>query len=164
MVVAVAAAMAGPVYPYPADGGIVEDADSAQRCVQFTRTFFALSVSDIDRLQSWYATTLDVTIDRSFDLGARGRIAILSNECLTVELIERPASIDPGTELPGISHDADVQGIFKVAVFVSDIDAFHRKLADAGHDIDGDVSEDASGTRFFVIKDPDGNRIQFFQR
>ena len=64
--------------------------------------------------------------------------------------------LDPGTR---------VAGVFKIGFDISDFDITIATLQEAEVQFRGDVVEDPiSGKRMIIILDPDGNRIQLFER
>lgn len=58
-------------------------------------------------------------------------------------------------------------GYGHIALSVDDLDAEHKRLADAGHnptDIKEFFRDDALMARFFFLQDPDGYKIEILQR
>ena len=61
-------------------------------------------------------------------------------------------------------HAFDTQGFVKVGLFVADARAQHERFIRLGVDADERVIVDERLPALtFVIRDPDGNRIQIFQ-
>lgn len=119
--------------------------------------FAAIRVGDVDAASSWYQRVLGLDeVNRIDAEDGRYSIRILSGGGLSVELIEE-RGIEPveGRRL----------GLFKVGLYVSDIDAFYRRLEGLGVDQDARIfMDEALNARSFVFRDLAGNRIQVFQR
>lgn len=97
-----------------------------------------LPVKDLGRAIDWYTATL------GFDLRWRsGNYAALNVSETPLTLYE-PDDFTP-VEKAGFNF------------YVTDIEAAHRTLKDAGCDI-GPI-QDGGGVRFFDFKDPDGNAL-----
>jgi len=83
-------------------------------------------------------------------------IRLLSGGGLSVELIA-----EQGVEAVSDQH----LGLFKVGIYVADIETFHRRLDGLGVDQDPRICVDETlHVRSFVFRDLEGNRIQVFQR
>ena len=84
---------------------------------------------------------------------------------LIIELIAYEGSIGAGDALAEGQHRFALRGIVKIGLFVSDADSVHRLLSATGVDIDDSVGMDEHiAAKTFVFRDPDGNRLQIFQR
>ena len=118
--------------------------------------FFAIQVEDAEASADWYVRAFGLGRVSAVDMEERGlRIRILSGGGMTVEVIEARA-----WETPSERH----RGLFKAGLFVSDIHAAHEWFLSRSPDADSRVLSDPTmGMLTFVIRDPDGNRIQLFQ-
>lgn len=126
--------------------------------------FVALSVKDLDREIAWFNSMFGTTTQRVADIpGGRGRVALLSNGPLLVELISLNGSITP-LEKGNSSPRAMVLGPVKTGIFVSNAADARAALESAGAELYGDLFEDPTfGVLAFQVKDPEGNVIQIFQ-
>ena len=79
-----------------------------------------------------------------------------------MELVEDGSARPFKARLPEVEKRYHLHGAFKVGFRVEDLDAFHARLAERGADFYGGILEDSIGERFFLVNDPDGNRIQLF--
>ena len=122
-----------------------------------TPAFFAVQVEDVDDTGPWYSRLFLLPELASIDTeDGRYRIRILSGNGLTIEVIERRDSRAP---------DPDHRGLFKTGVFVDDIEAAHAWVGQQGAQPDVRIVADSLLlARTFVLRDPEGNRIQFFER
>jgi len=135
-----------------------QEADSTNSEFAFDGpSFVAIRVGDVDAAASWYKRVLGLNeVNRIDAEDGRYFIRILSGGGLSVELIEE-RDVEP-------TEDRHL-GLFKVGLYVDDIDAFRSRLEGFGVDQDSRIFVDeALASRSFVFRDPDGNRIQAFQR
>lgn len=119
--------------------------------------FVAIVTEDVDAAARWYASALELTEVKRVeaDDGAYS-IRIMTRGGLTVELLSLP-----GTQAPPERH----LGLFKSGFYVSDIDAAHESLRTRQVDVDERVfTDEPLSVRTFVFRDPDGNRLQVFER
>ena len=119
--------------------------------------FFAMRVADFEAASAWYREVLDLDVANELDAEDGGySIQILSGPGLMVELIEQrdvPPASDPHL------------GLFKAGIHVADLDGLHQRLLALGVDADQEVFADSAlSIRTFVFRDPEGNRIQAFER
>lgn len=127
--------------------------------------FVALSVTDLDARAEWYGRTLGLEVVREFEApngSVRGRLLRVGD--VVVELLE---SNDPIGRDPAYPEARDFRflGLFKSGVFVKGIEAFHGSLVSSGVTTDDRIGTDeVLGMRTFVFRDPDGNRLQAFER
>jgi catechol 2,3-dioxygenase-like lactoylglutathione lyase family enzyme len=126
--------------------------------------FSAVVVSDLDSSAAWYQSALGLTARRRMSEPERGfRILELESRKLFVELIENKSSLAPKHLLAGKPEGTLIQGFFKIGFKVSHMDACINHLRGLNIPL-GQIYEDsASQKRNFLIHDPDGNLIQFFE-
>ena len=119
-------------------------------------TFVALQVRDVDAAEEWYASVFGLSLANSIDAESGAyRIRILSNDLVRVELVEEGRAAAP---------PARHFGLFKAGIFVDDAEAALRALRQGGVDTDDDTFFDSAlNVRTFVIRDLEGNRIQFME-
>ena len=136
----------------------------------FGPKLIALCVSDLEKSIDWYTDKLDFSLTdevRKFpDYGMK--IAFLQRADFYLELIEMDAGIHPSKLLP--SNDYLVGGVFKMGFTVRNIEGQFQRLQQLDNvDFVTQLSKlpetDISipwPTQYFLIRDPDGNFIQFF--
>lgn len=120
-------------------------------------TFVAVRVRNVAAATVWYSKTFGLDPKKTLD-GAFS-IRILGNDTLTVELIEQR-----GTEAAPTRHF----GLFKMGFFVDDVAQTLEQLR-ALESIPRDEQitvfvDEPLAVRSFLIRDPEGNRLQFFER
>jgi catechol 2,3-dioxygenase-like lactoylglutathione lyase family enzyme len=126
-------------------------------------TFVALSVRDLDASVKWYTETLGLTATRLPPHGI-SKAAIVRGPGLLVELVQHGESFPLESRLPGLKGRYIVQGIFKVGVFVDDLDATVKRLTDKGARFKGRLfSDETTGVRSHLLLDNEDNVIQLFE-
>jgi lactoylglutathione lyase len=124
-----------------------------------------LPVTDLERSQAFYTQFGFVTALRT-DLeqpGGQVRVAMLEKDVLTIELYQLP-----GAEREEIAARLDGH-IDHIALDVLDIEAALAELKAAGFEA---LEQDApvflpfwsKGVRFFTVRGPDGEKVEFNQR
>lgn len=121
--------------------------------------FVAIVVTDLDASLRWYESNLGLhLLKRGKSPRVAAETAVLDGHNLFVELIHHE-----GKALPRIDNEAPLPRLIKAGVIVpqKDFDAVAAYLQK--HGIEAGVFEDKEmGVRTFLVKDNDGNLIQFF--
>lgn len=136
----------------------------------FQPQLMAIVVENLEQSLNWYTQVLDGTLEKPIDsfpdYGLR--IAFLQVGDFHLELIESKTSIQPADLLP--NTDAYLGGWFKIGFLLSDINAKYDQLQAIENLNFLTGIEDLPGTtlpinwpaQFFLLEDPDGNYVQFF--
>jgi len=128
--------------------------------------FAAAIVANIDSSISWYCNMLDLKQRNRFNNAERGyKQAILFNASTMIELVELAKGIPKDSLIKPYPQGSQGMGFSKFGFLVSDIDAIHSELEVKNAVFLGRmVTDGISKKRTFLIIDPDGNMIQFFER
>jgi catechol 2,3-dioxygenase-like lactoylglutathione lyase family enzyme len=122
--------------------------------------FTALSVADLESTARWYQDLFGLTVRLDQQADSNLRVRVLEATNLTVELIvDRRARPKPARESGEIAIE---HGFIKAGFFVSDINATIAALRAHGVTLEGQWLD--SKPRNVIIRDPDGNAIQFFEQ
>jgi catechol 2,3-dioxygenase-like lactoylglutathione lyase family enzyme len=121
--------------------------------------FIAVVVADLDASERWYESNLGLRlIKRGKSPRMPAETAVLGGHNLFVELIHHD-----GKQLPRIENEAAVPRLIKAGMTVAQKDFeeiagyFEKRGLKAG------IFEDKEmGVRSFIVKDNEGNLIQFF--
>ncbi len=127
--------------------------------------FIALSVSDLEAATAWYSEVLGLRRVRDVS-SADGalRASVLSSDNVVIELIRHRSTLAADDVLESQAHRFHLQGIVKTGLFVTDIDRLFEYLRERQVRTDERIGTDRElGLRFFIFRDPDGNRIQVFE-
>lgn len=107
--------------------------------------------ADFEASLAFYRDVLGWSVSKTWGGNGNGRGAVLSGGGVKVVLAERPAEASAAAE-----HGARPD----VHLDIHDIDARFRTLPKGAH-IVAEPEETHWGTRWFVVRDPDGNVIAF---
>ena len=141
-------------------------ATSAQPSLQ--PYLIALSVADLDASIQWYSDLLGFREQRRMNLpDYKLRIGFLERDGFRLELIEFKDSVPLSAikeKFPGVTDRAKVQGYAKLAFGVPAIEKFAAMLKAKKLEFLRDITREAeTGDTWFMITDPDGNVLQFFE-
>lgn len=134
-----------------------EPAETERRFRVLGPSFVAIVVRDDSAAAQWYRRVLGVTQTRHLTADdGRYSIRLLTGQGITLELLRlRDALGPPDPHL----------GLFKAGFYVDDVEAAWRWLRTQGVDTDRAIfTDEALNARSFVFRDPEGNRLQVFQR
>lgn len=127
----------------------------------------AIIVEDIERSSQWYSMVLKLSMDpRTFVDMENVKILNMFNDGFNLELIQLKKAVDPAQAIEGYTNRTRLLGLFKLGYGVEDFDTWVAYLKEIEVEFSGSVVVDPNskdGKRMVNIKDPDGNRIQFFE-
>lgn len=128
--------------------------------------FLAVSVSDLEAATAWYRDMLGLVAVREVTSADGAMTArVLRAGPVVVELIHHRSNRAVTDVLDTGAHRFQLQGIVKAGLFVADIEALYEHLESRDVAMDARIGSDPElRLRSFVFRDPDGNRIQVFQR
>jgi len=126
-------------------------------------SFFGIIVNNIDSSIHWYTSNLGFEVTNRVDNEERGfKQANLNLGKTNLELIELSNSTKPSDVLEGRSR---MQGLFKIGFTVDDFDNWVEHLKSQKVTFHGQVVKNPlDGNKMLVVKDSDGNRVQFFEK
>jgi catechol 2,3-dioxygenase-like lactoylglutathione lyase family enzyme len=126
----------------------------------------AISVKNVDDSASWYRRVMDLRLVDAKSFPDRGlRIAFLESDAFRLELVELRDSVSPAKFAPDPTNPASVQGVGKYAFRVDHLDEVVASLNATATPIFLDFTKAPVATdRSVIVRDNDGNWIQFFQR
>ncbi|MTI41860.1 VOC family protein [Fulvivirga lutimaris] len=128
--------------------------------------FMSFIVEDIDTSLKWYKGILgfDIINEMASEQGGYN-IAILKRGNVLLEVMELKDALAPKKELAQVDGKLYLQGIFKVGFQLEDFDDWVDYLKKEEVEFHGTVVKDENlGIRTVIIKDPDGNYIQLFEK
>ena len=128
--------------------------------------FSAIIVKDLDTSLNWYIEKLGSTVFNRTELVTRGiKQANLTRAGMAIELIELGTAVTRDTLLANFPPKTKIQGFFKLGFQVKDFDKWVNHLEKTNVSFYGDIVNDpVSGKRMVLITDPDGNRLQLFEK
>jgi catechol 2,3-dioxygenase-like lactoylglutathione lyase family enzyme len=130
--------------------------------LEATGAFFALSVPDLAASRRWYLEKLGLTVVMEPPKFGPSSVVVLEGGGLTVELIQRDDGISRERAAPAVTDPVQLHGIVKVGVLVADLERTLTVLRARHVPIAIGPFPARPGQRAnFIIRDPDGNLIQF---
>ena len=136
---------------------------AAQNSFAYEPYFSAVVVRNIGVSKSWYQSVFGLKVKtESHDIQGGYKVAILESENLLVELMELRGSLSRDTLVANKVAGTQIRGHFKIGFKVDNIDACLKKLSQLQIEVPHVWEDKVSRKRNFIIKDPDGNLIQFF--
>ena len=128
--------------------------------------FSAIIVSDIERSINWYTTSFGFKVLNKVVSEKRGfKQANLKCEKILVELIELNTSLSQKEVLKSHPKKTKIDGFFKFGFIVSEFEKWIAHLKQLKVEFHGTVVTDSiSKKKTVLILDPDGNRIQLFEK
>jgi len=126
----------------------------------------ALSVSDVNKVSAWYQDVLGFQFSRRMDFDDYGvHIEFLEANGFRLELIEKKGSKPKKEWMPDLEDTSLIQGLTKIAFLVENIEDISASLKEKGVEVAYDITDDSEEEiRWMIIRDPDGNPIQFFEK
>lgn len=128
--------------------------------------FSAIIVSDINASMSWYESHFGFEKVNLIENEARGfKMGNMKNDGAWIEFIELASTLMPNDIIKDKPRGTRIGGYFKFGFTVQDLDAWVAKLKKANVTFRGDVVTDPlSKMRMIIVLDPDGNRVQLFEK
>ena len=130
----------------------------------------ALSVASLDDTIRWYQQNLGFKLKEQKDFPqASLRIAFLELDGFELELVEDRKSVSFAaiqSALPQADDRSKVQGMVKLAFTVENLEALAARMKDNGVKFQMGLTKSnrESGVSFFIVRDNNGNWLQFFSR
>jgi catechol 2,3-dioxygenase-like lactoylglutathione lyase family enzyme len=126
----------------------------------------SIVVSDIDTSTAWYVNNLGLKVRNKLENKARGvTIVNLENQGILIELIEINNSLDKNEIIKEYPQGTKLTGFMKSGFRVAELDEWHQFLEKQKVKFRGRIVTDShTGKRTFLVEDPDGNIIQFFEK
>ena len=127
--------------------------------------FTTLIVANIDSSINWYSNVFHLRVRNRVDNTVRGfKQAILINSTSMIELVELNKTISQDSLLSQSPQGTRIRGINKFGFTVSNIDSLYKDLLSKNVRFYGKmVTDPISNKRTFLVTDPDGNLVQFFE-
>ena len=131
----------------------------------YKASFSAIIVKDVAASSRWYQSVFGVTVkDHVADEKNGYDIYILESPYLTLELLQLRGAVSKKDALAGKTDQTEVNGFFKIGFTVPDVDACLNHLRSLKIDVPQVYTDQKTKKKNFLITDPDGNLIQFFEQ
>ena len=128
--------------------------------------FSAIVVNDFDSSINWYSKILGFKVVSRIESVERGfKQSNLKRGDVLIELIELDRAVNLEDIVPNYNSQMRIIGLFKIGFLVTDFEKWINHLTNEKVDFYGQiVTDNTSGKRMVIITDPDGNRIQIFEK
>ena len=128
--------------------------------------FSAIIVNDLDSSINWYSNILGFSVINKVESKKRGfKQSNLKKGSVLIELIELDNAVSSKDVVPNYNNKTRIIGFFKTGFLVSDFGKWIDHLTKEKVDFYGNiVTDDNTGKKMVIITDPDGNRIQIFEK
>ena len=138
----------------------------AQNSIAFNyRPYFsAVIVHNIDSSTVWYQSVFDLKARNSINDTVGGfRVMILESSSFLLELIENKSFLQQRRILADKPQGTRIEGSFKNGFRIPDMDSCLKHLARLKIIPERIYTDSDTKKRNFLIEDPDGNLLQFFE-
>ena len=128
--------------------------------------FTSIIVLDIEASAEWYQQALEmelIALNHYPDYGFSQ--ANLRNNDLQLELIQTAKTIAASSILEDSPAKSRISGLFKIGMAIDQFEQTIDRLQTLGVEFQGSIVQDpVSGRRMIIALDPEGNRIQLFEK
>jgi catechol 2,3-dioxygenase-like lactoylglutathione lyase family enzyme len=125
--------------------------------------FSGIVVSDADSSAKWYQSLLGLKEkEKMLDPAGSYKVIILESPKMLLELLELKGSLHRKNILEGKQEGIRIQGHLKIGFKVADIDEWLKHLSSFKVNVPQVWTNPTTKKRNFIISDPDGNLVQFF--
>jgi predicted enzyme related to lactoylglutathione lyase len=129
-----------------------------------TPYFFAVVVSNVETSSKWYGDLFGLKITKRDVNDQHGyKVFIMENDAMLVELMELKVSVAQAELLKHHPEGTRIHGHFKIGFKVAEMDSFLSHLRTFQIKVPQIWTDAKNGKRNFLISDPDGNYVQFFE-
>ncbi len=126
--------------------------------------FSAMVVKNVDSASRWYSAVFGLKVTKEInDSPNVNHVIILESPAWLLELLQLKGAVERNSILQDKPRGTQIQGHFKTGFKVTDMDDCLKRLAWLSIIPDRIYTDDATKKRNFLLKDPDGNWLQFFE-
>jgi hypothetical protein len=128
--------------------------------------FAAVVVKNIDSSMAWYSKVLGLELRNRVDNAGRGfKQAVLINKDIMIELVELTKFVSQDSLLRAQPVGTRILGYNKFGFAVKNIDALYQRFSAMQLKFYGTmVTDPVNKKKTFLLSDPDGNLVQFFEK
>jgi len=143
---------------------LVKTSGQSKEVFNYKPYFTAVIVKAIDSSSVWYQTVFEMKVVNRINDSLQGiRVVIMEVTNFLLELIENKSWPDQQKLLSREPVGTRIQGFFKIGFKTANIDNCLRHLAELRIVPERIYTDSKTKKRNFLINDPDGNLIQFFE-
>lgn len=129
-------------------------------------SFTAIIVNDMKVSEKWYRRTFGFQPRNDFKIKSRGLyVSNLTLGTNNLELIQLENSVSRKEAVANYDNKPRIQGIFKIGFTVKEFDKWIEWFKELDVKTAGKVvTDNRTNKRMVIILDPDGNRVQLFEK
>jgi len=143
---------------------LVKSSGQSKEVFKYEPYFNAVIVKAIDSSSVWYKTVFEMKVINRINDSLQGiRVVIMEATNFLLELIENKSWPDQKKLLLREPAGTRIQGFFKIGFKTASIDNCLKHLAELRIIPERIYRDSKTKKRNFLINDPDGNLIQFFE-
>lgn len=142
----------------------------SSKSTEFKPLHLVISVPDVEEASKWYISTLDFKSYQKFKVPSKGLSAhLLKKGDFELMLMKSDGSLPLPESRKSTFTDLNVEGVKRIAFEVDDIDQFISRLKtkNVAIDVNPRLFQDTENNvsfRWAIIKDNNGNLLEFVQR
>ena len=126
--------------------------------------FSAVVVKNLATSVKWYQSVFDLRVKtQMIDPNQSYRITILESSSYLLEILELKGSLVRKDLLKDKPDGTELQGHFKIGFKISDVNKWLEHLKSLSITVPQVWTDSKTGRKNFLIQDPDGNLVQFFE-
>ena len=127
-------------------------------------SFSAVVVSSVATSSKWYANVFSMEEKQRMAEANNYSIVILKSKVMELELLELNGAVKRKDVLASKTAGTQIEGLFKIEFEVENMDEWIKRLNGLKIEIPNIWTDQKTKKRNFIITDPDGNLIQFFEK
>jgi catechol 2,3-dioxygenase-like lactoylglutathione lyase family enzyme len=132
---------------------------------EFQPYFSAVIVNNLEESVKWYQSVLNLKVKTNMNHPNHSyHIIILESSDYMLELLELRGSLAKDEVMKGKPKGTEVQGHFKIGFKIASVNDWVRHLKSLRIDVPQVWTDSTTGMKNFLVKDPDGNLVQFFEK
>lgn len=127
--------------------------------------FNSILVENIETSGNWYNDVLGFEVVLESEVTTGFTILNMRKGSAALELIQLPGALSPKEAIENYHSKTRIHGFFKMGFQVDDLDQWVTVLREKDVPFNGDVVQDpVTDKPMLIILDPDGNRIQLYEK
>jgi len=140
------------------------NAQSKNPTPDFQPYFSAIVAKNFTASVKWYQSVFGLKVRTEMnDPNQSYRVIILESSNYLLEILELKGSLIKEELVQGKPNGTEIQGHLKIGFKISNVNRWLEHLKSFSIDVPQVWTDSNTGKKNFLIKDPDGNLVQFFE-
>jgi catechol 2,3-dioxygenase-like lactoylglutathione lyase family enzyme len=125
--------------------------------------FIGLYVKNVETTAKWYEEKLGFRVLQQRKISDQLGFAMLEGYGLWIEVIQNPKTISRNQITSALGNANQIEGFFKIGIFTNELDSLEQLFKSRGVKFRYEkMKNDNFAMTLFIIEDPEGNWIQFY--